>query len=81
MPRGKRFSDIRRSLIRRLDGQDVSILIELRDELWRRIIARHFFRHGRSIEYIASDQPSWNSRAKVEDAIRDQANKRRTRSF
>lgn len=75
MAKARRFADIRRALVRRLDNQPDVVLRELRDELWERLIARQFFR-GRSIATIASDQPNWASTATVEDCIRRQARKR-----
>jgi hypothetical protein len=75
MARTRRFSQIRRALVRRLDGQEDSVLIDLRNELWERLIVRKFM-CGHSVEHTALMQPNWGTIARVEDALRSQVRKR-----
>lgn len=69
MPRAKRYSEVRRSLLRHLPRVDDSKLAALRDELWDLHIARKF-KAGNSVDQLSMMQPDRRSAEAVESAIR-----------
>lgn len=69
MARPKRFSELRRQLIRRLPKLNEPDIRSLRDQLWDVLIARKF-KSGHSIDYVASDQPNRGTVSAIEAAIR-----------
>ena len=69
MARPKRYSDVRRMLLRKLRDLPEPTTRELRDELWDILIVKAFMR-GNSIEHVAAEQPNRNSAQSIEAAIR-----------
>ena len=69
MPRPKRFSELRRQLLRKLPQVDDWTLCRLRNLLWDIHIAREF-KAGLSVEILAKAQPDRNLSKEIEAAIR-----------
>jgi hypothetical protein len=69
MARAKRYSDVKRLLLRKLKEQDDDKLTELRDYIWDSLIVRRFKR-GVSVQDLAGLQPSRNETGQIENAIR-----------
>jgi hypothetical protein len=69
MARAKRYSDVKRLLLRKLKEQDDDKLTELRDYIWDSLIVRRFKR-GVSVQDLSGLQPSRNETGQIENAIR-----------
>ena len=69
MARAKRYSDVRRMLLRKLSNEHDDTLKELRDHIWDSLIVRTFKR-GYSVSDVAGMQPSRNRTVDVEESIR-----------
>jgi hypothetical protein len=76
MARAKRWPEVKRGVVRRLESLPRHEIEALRDRLWDYLNHREFM-GGCSMESIAMQQPSRNTVAKVENAVRREAGRRR----